>query len=31
VTMMRNARNFPGEPSYRTVEVEFWAGKVMDD
>ncbi|KAF3048743.1 hypothetical protein E8E11_003368 [Didymella keratinophila] len=31
VTMLREARKSPGEPSYRTVEVEFGTDKVTDD
>jgi hypothetical protein len=31
VTMLREARKFPGEPSYRTVEVESGADKATDD
>lgn len=31
VTMLRGARKFPGEPSYRTVEVIFGADTVADE
>lgn len=31
ITMLREARKFPGEPSYRTVEVEFGVDKATND